>query len=180
MPSVDTGLFVGLPQVELSTAGTIASPSLRGGLTVNKRRSTALSITVPSSVLGTGLVRRVFRASTIRLHLDQVNGPVHAALEGGDIDIKRELSIGQLEQLVLVLALQEIGPRADVITSHVVQPHPALHLQHTVRALVAFGTINTLVPTVFCTGCGVRAIPAVPSPCGAATVVVSDIVQPPP
>jgi hypothetical protein len=61
----------------------------------------ALRITVASSVLGTSLVVGVLRETTISVHLDEVESTVETARKLGDVDIKGELAVEQVEHLVL-------------------------------------------------------------------------------
>jgi hypothetical protein len=63
--------------------------------------SGALRIAVASSVLGTSLVVGVFGLATISVHLDEVESTVKTARKLGDIDIKRELAVEQVELLVV-------------------------------------------------------------------------------
>lgn len=95
--------------------------------------SGALCVTVTCSVRSSSLVGRVLGKTTIGVHLDKVQGTVDPAAwktgqlanlgqlfsfrgltKTGDIDVKGELLVLQLEQFVLV-AVDQVDTRADVV-----------------------------------------------------------------
>lgn len=61
----------------------------------------ALSIAISSPVLGTGLVGREFAHSSILVHGHEVKSAVEAAREVGEIDIKGELLVQEVEHLIV-------------------------------------------------------------------------------
>lgn len=81
-------------------------------LAVNEGGSVALGITVSGSVVGTGLVELTL--ATISSHLRKVQRAVHAARKLGDINIKGELSSGELQHLVLLsILLKKVDARSQ-------------------------------------------------------------------
>ena len=62
----------------------------------------ALAVTVARAVLSTGLVVRVLAQATITVHLGKVEGTVQAAWQVGDVNIESELSVLEVEQLVVL------------------------------------------------------------------------------
>lgn len=75
----------------------------------------ALSITVTSTILSTGLVTGVARGTTIDLHLREVQSSVQTARKLGDIDIEGELLVEELKGFVLgVGGVHHVHTGADV------------------------------------------------------------------
>lgn len=74
----------------------------------------ALGVTVSSSVLGTGLVGRVFRHATIGIHSHKVQSTVQTAGEVRHIDIEGELVVQQVELLICLIILHEVQTRANI------------------------------------------------------------------
>ncbi len=75
----------------------------------------ALSIAVTGSVLGAGLVSRVFGLSTISFHLREVESSVETAGEVGYIDVEGEFHLLELEHLVGAVAIgHEVNTGPDV------------------------------------------------------------------
>ena len=72
--------------------------------------SVAVSCTVPS----TSSVGRVRAHATVRLHGHEIQSTVDAALDSGEIDIKRELVPSKGEHLVCVLVLHEVETGTNV------------------------------------------------------------------
>lgn len=116
-----------LPDVNFSTACTewtnarvgVAGrglPALDVGLSTDELEITGtLGVTVSSTVLGTSRVARVRGNTTVFLHSDEVQSRVETTLNGGQVDIEGELVAEEVEHLVLVLAIHEVEPRADVL-----------------------------------------------------------------
>lgn len=76
----------------------------------------ALGITVSGSVLGTGLVARVFRHATIGIHSHKVQSTVQTARKVRDIHIEGELVVQQVEMLIRLVILHKVQTRANVGT----------------------------------------------------------------
>jgi hypothetical protein len=98
-------LFVGFQKVELSTTSSEISPRARGGLTGDEWNLSACCIAVACSVLGSSLVSGIFCRSSILIHLNKVDGCIHTALKGGQVDIKSDFSVEHFEHLVFGVAL---------------------------------------------------------------------------
>lgn len=128
MGSESLGDRVGFPDVKLHAAGSVLSsssiwvrrrsvPSLRVGLSINKLDvSWALSITVSSSVISTGVVSRELVESTVMWHLGEVESSVDTAWQLRNIDVEGELSVNEFEHLILVITTHEIVSRSDVLS----------------------------------------------------------------
>lgn len=76
--------------------------------------TSALSVTVSGTVLGTSLVGRVLAHTTVLVHGDEVEGTVKTAVEGRQVNIEGELVVHEGEHLVLVGAVHEVETGADV------------------------------------------------------------------
>jgi hypothetical protein len=74
----------------------------------------ALRVAVASTELGTSLVGGVLGLSTILVHLDEVESTIEATRKLGDIDVKGELLVKEVEHLVVVVVLHEVDTGADV------------------------------------------------------------------
>lgn len=72
---------------------------------VDPRSNEALGIAVSGTNSGTSRVQR--RATAVCPHLREVQSAVHTARQLGDIDVEGKLLAGQLEHLVVLLALVE-------------------------------------------------------------------------
>mmetsp|Transcript_94783 Transcript_94783/g.263624 ORF Transcript_94783/g.263624 Transcript_94783/m.263624 type:complete len:211 (+) Transcript_94783:873-1505(+) len=127
---------IGLPDVHLSAAGTVAAngslctPILHIGLAPHPLEVVrALRVAVAGAVLGARWVGAAPVASGV--HLDEVKRAVQAAWQVGDVDVECELAILQLEELVGVLVLHQVGARADVC--RVRPPRHELQFQPGVR-----------------------------------------------
>jgi len=84
-------------------------------LTVDELQITwALRIAVSNTILGTSLVARVFGHSTVLVHGDEVKGAVETARKVGNINIKGELVVQQIELLVRSIGIHEIETGTDV------------------------------------------------------------------
>ena len=128
MGSVSLGDRVGFPDVELHAAGSVLSsssiwvrrrsvPSLRVGLSINELNvSWALSITVSSSVVSTGVVSRVLAKSTVMWHLGEVESSVDTAWQLRNIDVESELSVNESEHFKLIVTTHEIVSGSDVLS----------------------------------------------------------------
>jgi len=124
--SQSSGDRVGFPDIHLSTARTMSTisticavrsgfPSLNVGLAVNELEITwALSITVSSTILGTGLVAGVERSTTILGHADEVKSTVQATRKMRHIDIECELLVQETEHLVVGVIGHEEHAGSDV------------------------------------------------------------------
>jgi len=87
MGSVGIGSFVGLPDIEFSTAAAVVAlvvlPVFGVGLSPDELDVVwALGVTVASAILGSSLVGGVFGLASVSLHLDEVEGSVDATLQG--------------------------------------------------------------------------------------------------
>ena len=79
--------------------------------TVHPRSNETLGIAVASTDAGTSRIQ--VRSATVRPHLREIQGAVHATRQLRHIDVEGELLTSQLQHLVVLLALaQEIRPRA--------------------------------------------------------------------
>mmetsp|Transcript_30016 Transcript_30016/g.75726 ORF Transcript_30016/g.75726 Transcript_30016/m.75726 type:complete len:212 (-) Transcript_30016:76-711(-) len=72
----------------------------------------ALRVAIPGAEFCPSLVAPTKAAAL--LHLREVHGAVQAARKLRDVDVKAELPILQLEQLVRMLGVREVQPRADI------------------------------------------------------------------
>lgn len=98
-------------------------------LTINELKVVgALGIAVTSSISSSGLVVGVLGCTTISIHLHEVEGAVESAGQVADINIEGELLVLQLEDLVLVLAGQEVQAGANVGGIRTVGDKPAIAL----------------------------------------------------
>mmetsp|Transcript_99129 Transcript_99129/g.206639 ORF Transcript_99129/g.206639 Transcript_99129/m.206639 type:complete len:262 (+) Transcript_99129:925-1710(+) len=79
----------------------------------------ALGVAVARAELSAGLV--VATQVAVFGHLDEVERPVQAAGERADVDVEGELSVLQVEHLVLVAALHHVDARAVVLAVLVVR-----------------------------------------------------------
>ena len=79
----------------------------------------ALSITVAGSVFGTSLVASETGETTVGVHLREVESTVETAGKVGDIDVKGELLVLELEHLIGGIGSQEVDTRADVLAAGV-------------------------------------------------------------
>lgn len=77
--------------------------------------TSALSVAVSGTELGTGSVGRVLRLATIGVHGDEVQGRVETTLNLGEVDVESQLVVVESEGLVLLGGLHEIQTRADVL-----------------------------------------------------------------
>ena len=188
--SVGLRLLVGLPDVHLHAARSVLAgggrgvPALNVGLTSDELDVVgALSVTVTSTVLGSGLVARVLGHATISIECSEVEGTVEAARQVAHIHVKGELSVLEFELLVSVLAIHEVSTSSNVGT--------ILRLSDVVKAeLVAFGgdTIGVspgvLVDSVKSASLGARlvigAVAGVPLGASVAVGVAASDVSPPP
>ena len=75
----------------------------------------ALSIAITCSVLGTGLVGRVFGHTTISVHLDEVDSTVQAAGQLRHVDVEGELLVEKVESLVPAVGVHEVDTRTNVL-----------------------------------------------------------------
>jgi len=126
MSSEGLGDRVSFPNVELHAAGSvfpsssiwvgrIAVPSLRVGLTIDKLDvSWALGIAISSSIVGSSVVSRELRKSTISWHLGEVKSSIETTWQLGNINIKGEFSVDKLEHLVLV-STHEVVSRSNIL-----------------------------------------------------------------
>lgn len=151
------GVGVGLPDIDLSTASTEGTDTGAGvggrGLpafvvtqaTDELEVTGALGVAVTSTVGGTGLVDREAGHATVGLHGNEVEGRVHAAGDGRQIDVKGELVSGEVEHLVAVRSLQEVHTGANVgavlVVGHEVEGQGIAAGGDTVGALVV-GTLD--------------------------------------
>lgn len=123
--SVGSGNGVGLPNIHLGAAGTDLTlssiwvvvrwvPALYVSLAVNPLDVVgALGVAVTSSVLGTGLVVALVKA-TVGGHLDEVQSAVQTARQLRNIDVEGELLANEVEHLVLAVGLHKVGTGADI------------------------------------------------------------------
>ena len=79
----------------------------------------ALSIAVTSSVLGTSLVGRVFRHTTISVHLNEVHSTVQTTGQLGHVNVEGELLVEKVEHLVPLVGVHEVDTRANVLAVRV-------------------------------------------------------------
>ena len=185
------GDAVGLPDIHLRAAGAVVAstrigiiggglPSINVGLTVDELEvARALRVTVPSTVLGTGLVGWVLGHATVGVHGDKVQSAVETAGEVGDVDIKGELLVQQLKHLVGGVVLHHVQTRANVLLlagGDEVEAEGVAAGSHTISGLVA----GTLEGAVGCARRIVRADGLVPGVAGVAVGVVADFVHPTP
>jgi hypothetical protein len=104
---------VGLPDVHLGAASTKFTdarvrvalggvPSVNIGLATNELDVTgALAVAVAGSVLGSGLVVRLGGQTSVRVHGNEVKSAVQTAGKLGNIDVKGELIVEEVESLIL-------------------------------------------------------------------------------
>mmetsp|Transcript_82800 Transcript_82800/g.257208 ORF Transcript_82800/g.257208 Transcript_82800/m.257208 type:complete len:233 (+) Transcript_82800:1010-1708(+) len=72
----------------------------------------ALRVAVAGAVLGAGaVVTNAFTA--VLLHLDEVQGGIDSAGDGGDVDVHREFLVLQLEDLVCLVTVRQVDSRGN-------------------------------------------------------------------
>ena len=71
-------------------------------------------LTIPGPVRSPGLVARVLGHAAVRVHIDEIQGPVHAARQIGDVNDKGELAVLEGKLRVVAVAAHQIGPGANV------------------------------------------------------------------
>lgn len=101
----------------------------------------ALRIAVTSSILGTGLVVFILGQATIGVHRCEVQSTVQTAWEVGDVNVKGELIVEEVEGLVCLVVLHKVHTRANVLTSDEFQGQCVTSGRDTVGSLVV-STIN--------------------------------------
>src|SRR5687768_16084439 len=74
---------------------------------VDEWSGVTLGITIASSILGTSLVQRSGRFSSIGFHFAQVKSTIHSTGKLADVDVESQFTTGELEHLVALLALLE-------------------------------------------------------------------------
>ena len=74
-----------------------------------------LRIAVASSVLGTSLVVRVLRKTTVSVHLDEVESTVETTGKLRHVDVESELLVLEVEHLVFRVRGHEVRARSNVL-----------------------------------------------------------------
>lgn len=141
----------------------------------------ALSVAVAGTVLGTSVVSRPLGLATIGVHLGEIDGTVEAAWQIGDINVKGDFLVVQVEHLVAVSAARshEVDTRADVFVG-------ALSDEVETEGVAGGGdTIGTGVISTFQSAvCGaidiVGAVRGVPGVASVAVGIATDVVDPSP
>ena len=106
-------------------------------LTVDELQVTrALRVTVSGTVLGTSGVVGVLGHATIGVHGNEVQSSVQSTSKVGNINIKGELVVQELEELVSALILHEIQTGSDVRSSDESDSELIVGCSHTVCCLV--------------------------------------------
>lgn len=132
-----------------------ASTAVVAYLAANKLEiASTLRITVASTVLGTSSVAGVLGRATIGIHGDKVQGRVEAALDLRQVDIKRQLIVGQGEGLVGVGVLHEIGTGADVLAVLMLRDEPQVQSIAAGGDAVGAAVVGSLDGTVVARGAG--------------------------
>mmetsp|Transcript_61394 Transcript_61394/g.190297 ORF Transcript_61394/g.190297 Transcript_61394/m.190297 type:complete len:520 (-) Transcript_61394:182-1741(-) len=138
------GVLVGLPDVHLGAADApvplgpplLLVPTLEIGRALDEFHVVrALRVAVSRAQL---CARRVVPLAllAILIHLHEVDGAVHAALQRGRVDIEGELLVQELEHLVVFLVLHHVHSRADCLAGLELQFDAASGLLHAVGVLV--------------------------------------------
>mmetsp|Transcript_70888 Transcript_70888/g.148293 ORF Transcript_70888/g.148293 Transcript_70888/m.148293 type:complete len:465 (+) Transcript_70888:266-1660(+) len=130
MHSVDTGLSVGLQDVHLVTA--ISEPSAVApalGLPIGIHRTAidvpiqqvcialdvphawALGVTIAGAMAGADAVGIAVLVA-ILVHLDEIEGCIHAARQRRQVDVEGELLVQEFEHLIVVRILQHVDARS--------------------------------------------------------------------
>lgn len=190
--SEGSGHLVRLPDVHLVTASSVLAlsgvgvsggrvPAEQVGLAVDELNVPgALSVTVTSSVLRTGLVIGEPRHTTILVHLDEVEGTVETTGEVGHVDIKGEFLVVHVEHLVSGGALHEVDTATNVLAERSLLSEFEGQGAAGGRDTVGSCVVGTLESAVLGAGSGVGAVLGVPSRAGVAVVVrVGDVVTEP-
>ena len=117
----------------------------------------ALRVAVSSSELGTSLVVGELGHATVSLHLGEVEGTVQATRKLGNIDVKSELLVEELEDLVAGVGIHEINPRAHVgraisAAGHEFQAQRVARIGNAVGALIVCAIKSTVCGTGFAIG----------------------------
>ena len=140
----------------------------------------ALRVTVASSILGTSLVRREARHTTVGVHLREVDGTVETTGEVRHVDIEGELHVLHVERRVLRVAVHQVDARPDVGRARGIRDEVELERAagrcDTVGALV----VRTVESAVSSAGRWVGTESSVPGVAGVAVRVPGDIVHPAP
>jgi hypothetical protein len=132
----------------------------------------ALRVAVAGSVFGTSLVAAVFRQTTISVHFYKVDSTVKTAAKVGNINVKSELLVLELEHLVGRVAGHEVDMGADIGARLELEREGIARGGDTVRSRV----ISTLESTVCGAGDIVRAECSVPGVTGVAVGVAAGAV----
>lgn len=135
-----------------------------------------MGIAIPGSVLGTSLVVRVLGHAAVSVHGNKVQSAVQSAREIGDIDVKGEFPVQELEDLIGLVVLQQVETRSNVRPGDKIEPQLAAGRSHAVGALV----IRAVQRTILGAGDVVRAVRWVPGVARVAVGVAPDIVHPTP
>jgi hypothetical protein len=140
----------------------------------------ALSIAITGSVLGTSLVVGLGGHATIGLHVGEVEGTVKTARKVGDIDVKGELLVLDLEHLIFgVVRGHEVDTRTNVGAGAL---GDKLHGKSVSRGgdTICATVVGTLNGAVLGAGDGVRAEGGIPSVTGVAVGITGGGVEPTP
>ena len=140
----------------------------------------ALRVTVTGSVFCTSLVPGVLGQATVGIHLGEVEGSIETAGQVGEVDVKCELLVEELEHLILRIAGHHIDTRADVLATGVggdkLEREGVTASGDTIRARV----VSTVEGTIGGAGLSVSANSRIEGVSGVAVGVVADFVEPAP
>ncbi len=121
----------------------------------------ALSITVASTICGTGLVVLVLFRSSVSVHLDEVQSTVQATGQVGDINLEGELLVQQLEHLVLRVTRHHVETRPNIDGS-VVCDEAQCQVTATGFDAISLGVVSAFEVAILCASRGVGAVGYVP------------------
>ena len=121
-----------------------------------------MRVTVSSTILGTGLVGRVFLHTAVFVHGNEIESTIKTTRKLGDIDVKSELHVGsQLEHLVFGVIRHQVEARPNVggirTLGHKVELQRVATSSSAVGALVVGTVQSTLLGALFvgAADCGV-------------------------
>ena len=127
MGSESSGDAVCLPDIHLCAAGAVVAdaavgvriggfPALDVGDAVDELEvPRALRVAVSRAVFGTGFVGGIAGFAAVGVHRHKVDRPVETAGELGDVDVKSEFLVEQVEHGVCILVIHEIDPGSDIL-----------------------------------------------------------------
>lgn len=168
------------PNIETNTTNTTNMSSITYLAVDELDVVGALGVTVARSVLGAGLVAGEAGHATILVHLGEVKGTVDTARHVGNIDIKGELLVEQVEHVVVGLVSHQVDTRANVLAERALSHELELKLATRSSDSVGPGVVGAVESAVGGTSLAIGAKRGVPGAASVAVVVTVLHVKPAP